>query len=256
MMSPRSNDEITDVIRYHWDSRARTFDNELGHGVHSIAQRRAWLDLLSQMAGPAPKTILDAGCGTGVLSLLLSELGHTVTGIDLAPEMLQVAQQKARQAGMHIDFRNENASALHDADGTYDIVLARHVVWNLPDPGRAVDEWLRVLRRDGFLALIEGKWANPDQIGARPKTLLRLLRGCAGQALALISGKRKRKKAYLHKYSQVEAQLPFSGGPHAEQLSEFLKTHGIAQVSIEPLMSEVLWGEVPRFPRYLAIARR
>ena len=52
-------DKITDVIRHHWDSRASTFDEEAGHGLLSEEQRRAWLDLLSRIVGPAPQRVLD-----------------------------------------------------------------------------------------------------------------------------------------------------------------------------------------------------
>src|SRR5215472_12275872 len=96
VLQPKQS-RVTDVIRHHWNARACTFDRELGHGVHSDDQRQAWLRLLAQLAGPAPQRVLDAGCGTGVLALLLAELGHEVTGVDLAVQMLEVARLKAEQ---------------------------------------------------------------------------------------------------------------------------------------------------------------
>ena len=61
-----SHDKITEVIRHHWDRRANTFDDEVGHGLASEEQRRAWHDLLSQLAGSAPRRALDVGCGEKV----------------------------------------------------------------------------------------------------------------------------------------------------------------------------------------------
>src|SRR5262249_2380324 len=81
-------DEITQVIRHHWDRRANSFDEETGHGLVSDGQRVAWLDLLSELVGPPPQLVLDVGCGTGFLALRLAELGHIVAGIDLAPKMI------------------------------------------------------------------------------------------------------------------------------------------------------------------------
>lgn len=248
----RKDDEITDAIRRHWNARAPTFDGEIGHGMHSDVQRRAWLDLLADLAGAAPRRVLDAGCGTGNLALLFAELGHTVTAVDLAPAMLALARQKARHANLSIDFRLENAAALSDADATYDLILARHLIWTLPKPARGVAEWLRVLRPGGQLALIEGKWGyhevNPAQSGMRGTALAKIRE----IALALIT----RCTLYKVKYRNVEDHLPFFGGPPAEELVRFLERLGVRDVAVSPLMSPVLWGEVPRFSRYLALGRR
>jgi ubiquinone/menaquinone biosynthesis C-methylase UbiE len=97
------------------------------------------------------------GCGTGFLTLLLAELGHNVTGVDIAPEMLELARKKAAQAGLDVELRLGDAEVLEDPDGRYDLIVARHVIWTLPNPAQAVREWLRVLKHDGRLALVEGE---------------------------------------------------------------------------------------------------
>src|SRR6266487_5880050 len=111
-----SDDDIADVIRQHWDRRASSFDEETGHGLVGDDQRRAWLDLLSRLVGSAPRRVLDVGCGTGFLALRLAELGHTVTGIDLAPKMIEQARRKAEQADLQIEFRVRDAAALDFSD--------------------------------------------------------------------------------------------------------------------------------------------
>jgi ubiquinone/menaquinone biosynthesis C-methylase UbiE len=78
-----------------WDSFATRFDDAPDHGLTDPTIRDAWRALLQDVAGPAPSDILDAGCGTGSVSLLLAELGHDVTGIDFAPRMLAVAEEKS-----------------------------------------------------------------------------------------------------------------------------------------------------------------
>src|SRR4051794_3694538 len=146
---PARGDDTTGVVRRHWDRRAPTFDDQAGHGLVSDEQRRAWLELLSRFTEGSVRQVLDVGCGTGFLALRFAELGHDVTGVDLSPQMLGRAHQKAEQAGFDLDFRVGDASALDFDDEAYDIVAARHVVWNLPDPERGVAEWLRVLRPGG-----------------------------------------------------------------------------------------------------------
>jgi ubiquinone/menaquinone biosynthesis C-methylase UbiE len=246
-------DEITQVIRHHWDRRANTFDDETGHGLVSDGQRSAWLDLLSRLVGPAPQQVLDVGCGTGFLALRFAELGHSVTGIDLAPQMVDRARRKAEQANQPIDFRVGDAAALDCPDEHFDWVVARHVIWNLPDPQRALEEWLRVLRPGGRLVLIEGKWANNEALARcyrRPAS--RLLARVIEVVAALVS----RGRSSYRRYRRIEVQLPFSGGPSAKRLVAFLQDNHLDDLVVEPLMDPMLWGEVPRFPRYLVAGTR
>lgn len=60
-------------------------------------------------------TVADAACGTGSLSLRLAEAGHRVTGIDISPDMLEIAAQKARRRGLSIPFvcQDIRSFALH-----------------------------------------------------------------------------------------------------------------------------------------------
>lgn len=260
-MSHPKEDEITDVVRHHWNARAAAFDRELGHGVHSDEQEKAWLELLMRIAGPGRLKILDVGCGTGFLALLFAALGHSVTGVDLAEQMLEQARQKADRAGLNVAFRLENGASLNDVDQTYDLVIARHVIWTMPDPGQAVTEWMRVLKRGGQLALIEGKWATNDPEVSRSANITISDFGTAAlDFLRSLTWRNRRpsllRKAYARRYRRVEAQLPFSGGPPADVLVDFLKRHRLRDVVVEPLMNPALWGETPPFARYLALGRR
>jgi ubiquinone/menaquinone biosynthesis C-methylase UbiE len=249
--------DITGIVRHHWDRRAPTFDDEAGHGLVSDDQRRAWLDLLSRFSGESPQQVLDVGCGTGFLALRFAELGHTVTGVDLSPQMIDRACRKAEQAGFKVDFRIGDASALDCGDEMYDIVAARHVVWNLPDPERGVAEWLRVLRPGGRLILIEGKWADNDELTATERQRAQFTERLkdAIVAISLHSGigpQRVRRR----RYRRVELELPFSGGPSVDRLVELLERLSVFNIAAEPLMNPALWGEPPQFPRYLISGSR
>jgi ubiquinone/menaquinone biosynthesis C-methylase UbiE len=245
-------DGITQVIRHHWDRRADTFDEETGHGLVSEEQRSAWLDLLSRLSGSPPRRVLDVGCGTGFLALRFAELGHTVTGIDLSPQMIDRARRKAEQANLQIEFRVGNAVATECAGENYDLVVGRHVIWNLPDPGQGVREWLRVLRPGGRLVLIEGKWADNDVAELCHTPAMRRF----GWTIRRAAAKLLRRGGQLRKYHQIEAQLPFSGGPTTERLATFLRTNGLREIVVESLMDPRLWGETPQFLRYLVAGTR
>jgi len=265
MTSLKSKDvEINTVIQHHWDNRAAKFDDDPCHGLLSSAQREAWIEILGRLAGPTPLSVLDVGCGTGFLALLFAELGHSVTGIDLAPGMLNVARQKAEQLHLNVRLRVENAAALQDPDATYDLVIARHVIWVLPDPALGGQEWLRVLRPGGRLALIEGKWGPQKNKSATKDSIKKALAGVlnAGAGISRFFFGQTKLSIFLAdkrndwKYHQLQAQLPFSGGPSAEKLVAFLETLGLKDLTVEPLMNPVLWGNGPQYSRYLVVGRR
>jgi ubiquinone/menaquinone biosynthesis C-methylase UbiE len=250
-------DEDTEVIRQHWDRRAATFDQQAGHGLVSDAQRDAWHDLLSRFIGDAPQRVLDVGCGTGFLALRLAELGHDVSGVDLSGQMIEQARGKADRAALQIDFRVGDGADLDSADGSYDLVVARHVIWNLPDPERGLAEWLRVLRAGGRLLLVEGKWADNEaraQSDDRPTARLRAR--ILDLAELVVRSGRYRAKLLHRRYMRLEAQLPFAGGPPASQLVAFLEAHGVHDIRAESLMDPTLWGESPAFPRYVVTGTR
>src|SRR5262249_25406880 len=221
-----TNTRITEVIRHHWDRRAATFDTETGHGLVSEEQRRAGLGVLGRLGGEPPRRALDVGCGTGFVALRLAELGHTVTGVDLSPQMIGQARRKAVREGLTADFHVADAASLELPAATLDLVVARHVIWNLPDPAQAVNEWVRVLRPGGRLALVEGKWADNEaqrlaNAGPASHVLARIVDAAAALAVRRRAGLPGRV-ALSRRYRRVERELPFSGGPSASQLAAFL----------------------------------
>jgi ubiquinone/menaquinone biosynthesis C-methylase UbiE len=249
-------ERTADVVRHHWNRRAASFDHQSGHGLVSEQQRQAWLNLLSRLAGQTPLRLLDVGCGTGFMALRFAELGHDVTGIDLSPQMIDRARRKAEEDSLQIEFHVGDAAEVDSADEAYDLVVARHVIWNLPQPERGLAEWLRVLRRGGRLMLIEGKWADNDavEITLRGRVLARI----KDLAALLLHVGGHHTKHLNRTYNRLELELPFSGGPSAKVLAEFLEANSVHDVAIEPLMDPKLWGEGSpvKYPRYLATGTR
>ncbi len=95
----RQDAPVSDETRRYWDEQAATFDEEADHGLRDPTVRRAWADLLLPHLPTAPARVVDLGCGTGSLSLLLAEAGHDVHGVDLSPRMVYAARAKAAAAG-------------------------------------------------------------------------------------------------------------------------------------------------------------
>jgi ubiquinone/menaquinone biosynthesis C-methylase UbiE len=110
--------------------------------------------------------VLDIACGPGIPSLMASHLvgtGGTVTGVDLAPGMVELAKKKAEERGLkNITFQEADGEALPFPDESFDVVLCNHGLVHMTDRTRALNEMKRVLKKtDGVLAL--SVWSTPDR---------------------------------------------------------------------------------------------
>ncbi len=96
-------------------------------------------------------TLLDVGCGGGLLSEPLARLGANVTGIDLSEEAIAVAQNHAKGEGLTIDYRNASLEAMKGA--SFDVVVASEVIEHVDDPKEFVRQMARVLKPKGCVIL-------------------------------------------------------------------------------------------------------
>jgi SAM-dependent methyltransferase len=152
-------DAVKQQVAAHWDRRAPNFDEGFGHSIRTPAERAAWdriLDLVLPARGGLDA--LDAGCGTGFLALELAARGHRVTGVDFAHAMLAEARRKAAARGVSIRFEEADAERLPFGTGSFDLAISRHLLWTLPHPDAAIDEWIRVLRPGGRLVVVDGQF--------------------------------------------------------------------------------------------------
>ncbi|MGW7087776.1 methyltransferase domain-containing protein [Streptomyces sp. NPDC054871] len=156
-----------------WDAEAVTFDDEPDHGLRDTVVRGAWAERLRDWLPKAPGDVLDLGCGTGSLSLLAAERGHRVTGVDLSPNMVERARE--RLAGHAAEVLIGDAEAPPVEGRRFDVVLARHVLWMLPDPEATLRRWCGLLRPGGRLVLIEGVWGTMNPSGIPASRLIEIL---------------------------------------------------------------------------------
>jgi ubiquinone/menaquinone biosynthesis C-methylase UbiE len=163
-------------VRSYWDAQAVTFDEEPDHGLLDPNVRAAWSELLLPLLPPAPSLVADIGCGTGSLSTLLAESGSSICGLDISSEMIAIARNKAENAGVSATFIRGDAAAPPLSQASFDVVVARHVLWAMADPADALSSWVALLKPDGILLLIEGRWSTGAGLTAAEST--QLVRGC------------------------------------------------------------------------------
>jgi 2-polyprenyl-6-hydroxyphenyl methylase/3-demethylubiquinone-9 3-methyltransferase len=78
-------------------------------------------------------SLLDIGCGGGILAEPLAKIGASVTGVDPAPGNIAIAQRHAKQSGVTVDYRATTAEALLAAGARFDVVTAMEVVEHVTD---------------------------------------------------------------------------------------------------------------------------
>ncbi|MBS3822070.1 MAG: class I SAM-dependent methyltransferase, partial [Phycisphaerae bacterium] len=122
----------------------RWYDTPAGQ-AHDRVQKNDVRRLLRPAS--AGQTLLDIGCGTGHWSSFFAEMGCQVTGVDIAPEMIEVARAKVPECS----FQVADAHDLPFDDGTFDAVAAMATLEFLPDPAAAIGEMVRCARKGGHL---------------------------------------------------------------------------------------------------------
>ncbi|MFN2622032.1 MAG: class I SAM-dependent methyltransferase [Chthoniobacterales bacterium] len=128
------------------------------------------------------QTVLDVGCGTGVVAVTAAQRGAKVSGADLTPELLERARENSQIAEVEIDLREADVEALPFANDQFDVVLSQFGHMFAPRPDVAIAEMLRVLKPGGTIAFatwppellvgssfsLVGKYMPPPPPGVSP----------------------------------------------------------------------------------------
>ena len=111
-------------------------------------------ELVVDRLDPRPEVEwLDAACGTGAVAFLAAERGARVTGMDLAPVLIDRARELAAERGLHIAFDVGDAEAMSYADASFDAVSSTCGVMFAPDHAAVAGELARITRPGGRIAL-------------------------------------------------------------------------------------------------------
>ena len=157
--------------------------------------------------------------------------------------MIAQARKKAAERQLAIRFGEADAEQLPFAAASFDIAVSRHLLWTLPNPERAMDEWIRVLWPGGRLIVVDSQ----ADVSALPEPL---------------DNARKSPE-----YAAIGDRLPFVGGWPCEKVEKLFAAHHLVNIGSDPFLDLVaaeerrmeeeglerrvrrryaVWGDVPR----------
>ncbi len=118
-------------------------------------------EMMDMVGGVRGKTVLDYGCGSGNLGIYLALQGAKVSGFDLSPEGVKIAQRAAEQYGLDAHFQVMDAEALSYADASFDLVVGFGVLHHVIKYPGASAQLMRVMRPGARALFHETLWDNP-----------------------------------------------------------------------------------------------
>lgn len=140
-----------DEVRGFWNRVARDWHTQVGDDGDANRRWNSDPVLWAFVGDVTGRHVLDAGCGTGYLSNHLQQRGASVIGVDLAEEMIAIAQDS--YGG--VDFRVDSVSELRTIeDAEVDVVVANYVLMDTPELAEATRAFFRVLRPGGHAVVV------------------------------------------------------------------------------------------------------
>jgi 2-polyprenyl-6-hydroxyphenyl methylase / 3-demethylubiquinone-9 3-methyltransferase len=110
------------------------------------------VQFIAERTALAGSRVLDVGCGGGLLAEALARTGARVTGIDLAPAMIEVARLHAAESALAVDYRLSSAEAVAAAEPAgFDVVTCMEMLEHVPEPAAMTATLAQLLRPGGAL---------------------------------------------------------------------------------------------------------
>ncbi|WP_225749139.1 class I SAM-dependent methyltransferase [Paraeggerthella sp. Marseille-Q4926] len=157
------NAALLERSRAYWSQRAEEYS-----ALHAASRHEALRDALRALlrdlmprVEERPLRALDAGCGSGFMSLILAELGCDVTAVDFSEDMLaEAARNVARAGASGIELVHADVQHLSFDEGSFDFAVSRNVLWVLPDAAAAYAGIFRALGSGGVLVNLDANYGR------------------------------------------------------------------------------------------------
>lgn len=156
--------------------------------------------------------VLDVACGTGNTAIPAARAGAKVSGVDIAPNLLEQARKRAAAEGLNVQFREGDAEELPYGDGEFDAVISMFGAMFAPRPERVAAELARVVKSGGLLAM--ANWTPEGFVGKSFQVTARMLPPPAGVPAPVLWGSeetvRQRLSPFASSLKLVRQKVKFS----------------------------------------------
>lgn len=222
----RERDNRKERITNYWTKRSSGFKDQRKAELHSPMADR-WREEIQKYLPEGRLRILDVGCGAGFFTILLSQMGHQVTGTDLTPDMIRYAKELAKEEKTDCQFLVMDGECPDFPEGIFDVVISRNLTWTLPDAARAYKEWLRVLKKGGILLNFDANYGavNFADTSKLPKNHTHNKLGLDMMA----------------ECEEIKRQLPISSRVRPAWDVETLGSLGVEQLSVDFSLSKKIY---------------
>ncbi len=118
--------------------------------LHAINPLR--LNWIRQQVNLRDKTVIDIGCGGGILAESMADAGAAVTGVDMAEGSLAVAKLHQLESGVEVDYRQATAEVLaNESPETFDVVTCLEMLEHVPDPAQVIQSCAELVKPGGHV---------------------------------------------------------------------------------------------------------
>ena len=138
-------DKFASLAADWWNTNGR---NKVLHDINPT--RLSYISKAHNLDGAS---VLDVGCGGGILSEAMAKSGAIVTAIDPVSELIDIATEHARSSSLSIDYRNMTTKELAQTNSTFDLVTCMELIEHVPDPAALIEDCKSLLKPGGTLIL-------------------------------------------------------------------------------------------------------
>lgn len=152
MPEPKKNKSIKKTDDTSWQGVASWYDELLEDGVGTYQKEIILPNLLKMIGGQKGLKLLDLGCGQGFFSREFFKAGAFVTGVDLAPKLIQIAKERSSKEINFIVSSADNLGSI--ANNSFDIVVTILAIQNMKNVEKVFKEASRVLNPGGSFFIV------------------------------------------------------------------------------------------------------
>lgn len=231
--------EEPDIAALKEKLRSTWMTGDFGEIAKSIASHAD--DFIERLPDLSGKRVLDIACGTGNLTLPAAKAGGKVTGVDIAPNLVEQARERAEQEGVSVRFDEGDAEELPYSDASFDFVLSMYGAMFAPRPELVAKELLRVCKPGGRIAM--ANWTPQSFIGGMIGIIRNYVPAPPGMTSPLLWGDEATVEERLSRDVEdlrlQKVEVPFVYPFSAEETVEFYRRYyGPTQKAFDALDEE------------------